>query len=120
MNCIRCEAAVDDPENHECANTQQPQETANPLPPLGWGARDPEADDRARQKARPLIRAVFDRTVGRPEIERSLALGAACPFTGKADKRIWLQEIEKYRQLTAALTPQDVYDIAEAIRKREL
>jgi hypothetical protein len=65
--------------------------------PLGWGKRNPYEEDRIRLNAEALVRGVLEATWGQPEIDILLALGAACPFTSRADRAIWIDEIHRQR-----------------------
>jgi hypothetical protein len=48
-------------------------------------------------RLRNLIAGVLEATKGLPEIDILLALGAACPFTSRADRAIWIDEIHRQR-----------------------
>ena len=63
--------------------------------PLNWGHRDPAREASVRRESAALIAGVLDSTAGMPDIDVSLALGAACPFSGRRDRDLWLEEIHR-------------------------
>ena len=63
--------------------------------PLNWGKRDPQHEAAVRVQAARIIETVLKAVEGQARIDRQLAVGAACPFTTAADRRIWLDEVAR-------------------------
>jgi hypothetical protein len=58
---------------------------------------DAARDARVRRNAETLIRAALGATRGKPEIDRQLAIGAACPYSTRRDLEIWREVIALVR-----------------------
>lgn len=65
--------------------------------PLNWGHKDPIHIGRVLAQSEAIIARVLAETAELPEIDRQLALGAACPFGSQADRNIWIAEIRRQR-----------------------
>jgi hypothetical protein len=72
------------------------------MSPLAWARHDAKGDAVTRGKSAAIIRGVLRRMAGREEMEILLAIGEACPFTSRYDRRIWTEEAN--RQLYVSMS----------------
>ncbi len=62
-------------------------------------ARRERETPHVRKRAAQILAALDLR--GKSSIERSLAIGAACPFTSQWEKEVWLEEVRAMEGVNA-------------------
>lgn len=69
--------------------------------PLNWARNDEPTRERKRAQYASVIRSVIQRHGTKPDIGLRLAIGESCNATARADREIWIEEVN--RQLGGGL-----------------